>query len=227
MSTRKTRFTVLSLILFSISSFTQAQTIGIKGGFTDAWQDYGAVQLPPDAETHIKGFHFSLEYYRQLNRFLSYGVEPGLVRRGAACVPGWNGGVVPIFNGDTKFLLDYVELPIALQGQIPLFKTGFSIFGKLGYGASFIAKAQQEKITFRMPQDDVTTTPITLGKGSILNRWDHGGYAGIGLSYQFSGHQIFCEYDFYNGFRDAERFNTSKNRDMDFSLGYRFTLNSL
>jgi hypothetical protein len=197
--------------------------IGIKGGLTDAWQDYGAVELPPNAETHIEGYHFALEVYSPINKYLSFGIEPGFVKRGAACIPGWNGGINPWFNGDTKFLINYIEVPIAVSAKLPIFKSNFALFTKLAYGPSYILKADQEVTSLMGWRTEISS--IDLGENSILNRWDHGVYLGGGLSYQLKSHQLFFEYDYYVGLRDAERFNTSKNRDIDMSLGYRFTIN--
>jgi hypothetical protein len=219
--------TLLALIVFP--SISQSQiVIGIKSGFSDAWQDYGAVPLPPDAETHIKGYNVSLEVYKPINKYLRLGIEPGFVKRGAACVPGWDGrggiGIDPIFIGDTRFLINYVELPVNMMFSLPVFKSNFTVFVKGGYGVSVVASAVEEKIYFRggEPTDQIDRTPIVLGENSILNRWDHGVYAGAGLSYSLQAHSIFLEYDFYAGQRDAERFNTSRNRVADFSAGYRF-----
>jgi hypothetical protein len=214
----------------STSSFAQLEsgptrTIGFKIGYTDAWQHYGDVILPANAETHVKGYHGALEFYRSINRFLSVGIEPGLVTRGAACVPGWNGGITPGFIGDTKFFINYIELPVAASLKLPVFKSNFSVFAKVAYGPSYIVSAKQEKICLKcMRPGRGTITPIELGPNSILNRWDHGLYSAAGMSYQLNSHQVFFEYEFYTGFRDAERFNTSKNRDSDFSIGYRFSL---
>lgn len=206
----------------AFSNSSNAQTIGIKSGYTDAWQHYGAVPLPPDAETHVRGYNVSLEYYKELNKWLNIGIEPGVVRRGAACVPGWNGGIEPIFEGDTKWFLTYAELPVAAQASIPLFSTNFRVFAKAGYGLSYMIAGKQETIDFRMPQS--TVEDMNLKNSSLVNRLDHGFYSGVGLAYQLKSHQIFFEFDFYTGMRDAERFNTSKNRDSDFSMGYRFNL---
>ena len=80
-------------------------SIGIKGGYSRAWQNYGDVVVPDDAITHIHGFHANLQGYYAFNKYFQIGIEPGFARRGAACIPGWNGGINPnpIFPGDSKF----------------------------------------------------------------------------------------------------------------------------
>ena len=35
-------------------------SLGVKGGHTIAWPDYGDIQLPEDADTKVSGFNASL-----------------------------------------------------------------------------------------------------------------------------------------------------------------------
>ena len=85
----------------------------------------------------------------EINKYIEFGVEPGFIRRGAACVPGWNGGInpEPIFPGDSKFVLDYIEMPIMAKFNLPLFKDKFEISGKAGYGGSMLVKSIRENET--------------------------------------------------------------------------------
>ena len=91
------------------------------------------------------------------------------------------------------------------------------VFGKLGYGASFLVGGQREDT----PNNDepITRTDIELGENSILNRWDHGAYGGLGIGLNLGKTQIFVEGDVYAGFRDAGRANFSQNRSISVNFG--------
>ncbi|MEM6802889.1 MAG: hypothetical protein AAF696_15880 [Bacteroidota bacterium] len=204
------------LMLLSLSSLifsAQAQIrIGLTGGLSRAWQDYGPVAIPEDGEVHVMGMNLRATAYYSLGKYLSIGIEPGFVERGAACIPGFI-----IFEGDTKFFLDYAQAPVMLMGKLPLFQERIEVFGKLGYGASFIISGQREDT----PNNDepIAREQIQLGPNSILNRWDHGAYGGLGVGLNLGKTQLFVAADVYAGFRDVERANFSKNRSISINLG--------
>ena len=138
--------TMLFIFATVLSAQLHAQlSFGASSGYTRAWQNYGDVVLPDDAVTHIHGFNAEFQMYYQLNRFLSLGVEPAFTRRGAACVPGWNGGINPnpIFPGDSRFLLDYVEAPLMIQGNFGFFNNRFVVQPALGYGWSMMVNGRE------------------------------------------------------------------------------------
>ncbi|MEL7124420.1 MAG: hypothetical protein AAFO07_33600 [Bacteroidota bacterium] len=181
------------IVMGLISSNLNAQTsIGISAGYVKAWQNYGDVDLPEDAETYIYGSQFRVKVYKKLGNRLSIGVEPGYVRRGAACIPGWIGE----FVGDTKFLLEYADLPLSLSYQQPLFKSKWSINGRIGYGISYLASATrvEEDLMGQLPTNRVK---MDLVNDSILNRLDHGLNLGAGIHYRVGENQIFAEMIYY------------------------------
>ncbi len=208
--------------LVSVQPIYAQVYLGLKGGYTDAWQEYGDVNLPEDAETHVKGFNVTAQVYIQKGDVFQFGIEPGLVRRGAACVPGWNGGLNPIFDGESKFFLSYVELPVMVMARTPFYHKRFELFGKFGYGPSVMVKAVREDI----PNDGIRP-PSRVDmrtRSTVLNRWDHGISGGLGFGVNLKSSQIFVETGFYMGMRDAERFNRSRNRSIDYSIGYRLSI---
>ena len=214
---------IITMALFLVSGLNAQVTVGLKSGYTRAWQNYGDVVLPDDAETHVHAYNVSGLLYVPLYTHFKIGIEPGYIQRGAACVPGWN-QISPVFEGDTKFFLNYVELPVMVAVNYPFLNNRLSVFGKAGYGISGISTAIRED--FPNVTDDIPTrTRIEMGKNSILNRFDHGMYSGIGLGYNFgTNHQFFIESNYYYGLRDAERFNASKNRGVNIDIGYSFSL---
>ena len=219
----KTIYTLL-LICCSLGAFAQ-HTIGLKGGYTRAWEDYGSITLPDDAEIHISGFNVSALSYWRLNQHFSIGVEPGYVRRGAACEPGWwNDPNDPGFNGDARLLLRFVELPVMMMVEKPIFGEKFNLFAKTGFGAAYLVRAVEEDTDLTGDSGPVTTV-LDLKTDERLNRFDYGFYGNLGLAFPFqNGSSVFLEGGYYHGLKDADRFNTSKNRNISLSLGYMMRL---
>ena len=219
----KTVFTLL-LICTSLVGYAQ-QTIGIKGGYTRAWEDYGSITLPDDAEIHISGFNVSALSYWRLSPHFSIGVEPGYVRRGAACEPGWwNDPNDPGFNGDARLLLRFVELPVLLMFEKQVFGDKFKLLAKSGFGAAYLVRAVEEETDLSGDGDPVATV-VDLKNDERLNRFDYGFYGNLGLAMPLkNGNSIFLEGGYYHGLKDADQFNTSKNRNVSLSLGYMVEL---
>ncbi len=214
-----------ALILLLIISTIQVQaqwSVGIKAGYVKAWEDYGDVELPADAEIDVRGFKVAGMAYLEVGKHFQVGVEPGYVERGAACVPGWGDNFG--FVGDTKLFLKYVEMHLMLAGSYKVFRDKVEVFGKLGYGAAFLASAIQEEEVISFDEKPVITKIDLNDDGSRLNRWDHGAYGGLGIAYYLGKGKVFVESQFYNGLKDADRFNASENRSLDLSLGYLITL---
>lgn len=219
METINIKSAVLITLLFCFSIPMYAQfAIGINGGYTNAKEDYGDVILPENAETTVNRFNIHATTYYIIDTYFSVGVEPGYTGRGAACVPGF---FIPVF--DTKYLLNYAELPILFKGSLPLFKNKIALFGKVGIGTSFLVAAyeEQEDLFGDLP---TARMKMPLDNNGVLNRWDYGIYNGAGLSYNLSKSQIYFAFDYYYGLADAEKYNTSKNRSFNFNLGYSIFL---
>lgn len=217
---------IFAATLFVSASVSAQISVGASAGYTRAWQNYGDVVLPDDAVTHIHGFNSEVQVYYKLNRFISVGVEHGFVRRGAACVPGWNGLINPnpIFPGDSRFLLDYVEAPLMIQGHFALLKERFTIQSSLGYGWSVMVNGREEVVNLETGEVEITRD-MGIGEGTNLSRWDHGLHGSLKLGWQFGKHEIFAQSSYYFGLKDAEAWNASKNRALNFNLGYSFQLN--
>ena len=205
------------IFLLSLQSLQAQISIGLKAGANRAWQDYGPdVPLPDGAETHIYGLNTSLTAYYDLGKYLSVGIEPGYVRRGAACEPGFIGP----FIGDTKLLMDYIQAPLMIAGKLPLLHERLEVFAKIGYGPSVIMAAAREEMILN-GDDPATIRREDLSDFSSLNRWDHGAYGGLGFGVNLGPNQIFLESNVYAGFRDANTFNVSKNRSININLGVK------
>jgi len=207
------KYILLIFLSFSLSHTYAQYTLGLKGGYTYAWPEYGPdAGLPEGAQTDVRGMNISVMAYYSLGKYLSLGIEPGFVERGASCIPGFGA-----FVDDTKFFLDYVEAPLMLSGQLPLLKQKLTLFGKVGYGAALLARGIQEVTPFN--DEPVTRSKIPLGKTSRLNRWDHGTYGAVGIGVNMGKTQLFLESQYFRGMRDADRNNISKNRSITVNFG--------
>jgi hypothetical protein len=209
------------LLLCSLIAFqTQAQiTIGVKGGYTNAWENYGDARdlLPEDAEIDVDGFNVSLIAQYQIGNRFNIGIEPGLTRRGAACFPGWVLGFpAPIFQ-DNDWNLTYVELPVIASYSQPIIKNSLDIVGKLGGGIAYLAKGVE---IWESDSTDPAVSSIT----DEVNRWDYGIHTGLDIRKHLGKHQIVLGSDIYVAFKDVDKTLTSKNRSIDVNLGYLYTL---
>ncbi len=214
-----TSILLILTLIFSLPSTAQL-TVGLKAGAIRAWEDYGSVVLPENAETHLWGLSVSGLLYRSINDHLSVGIEPGYVQRGAACYPGWwNDGTDPIFVGDTRLYLNYLEAPLMVMGNLPVLKGRLALYGKAGFGFSYLAYAMREQFDINT-EEVVSETRVRPGKDSNLRRWDHGFYGNLGVGFPLAGGTIFAESGYYLSFRDVDRFNSSQNRSINFNVGY-------
>jgi len=214
---------IFAVTLFASASVSAQFSVGASAGYTRAWQNYGDVVLPDGAVTHIHGFNSDVQVYYRLNRILSVGVEPGFARRGAACVPGWNGGINPnpVFPGDSRFLLDYIEAPLMIQSNFELFNERFTIQPSLGYGWSLMVNGREEIVNLETGEVEITRD-MGIGQGTNLSRWDHGFHGSLKLGWQFGKHGIFAQSSYYFGLINAEAWNVSKNRALNFNFGYTY-----
>ena len=70
----------ISKYLFLLLSFLfayqlQAQfSLGIKGGYTNAWAEYGDIGLPEDAKIDVDGFNLSALAYIKINTYFQIGI---------------------------------------------------------------------------------------------------------------------------------------------------------
>ncbi|MEM1321212.1 MAG: outer membrane beta-barrel protein [Bacteroidota bacterium] len=212
---------ILPLFLCLLFQEAIAQlSVGVKGGYTRAWEFYDRDDLPDNAEIHIHGYHITGMIYTSIGQHFSIGAEPGFIQRGAACIPGFID-----FNSDRRMDLNYVEVPLMLSGRIKLFNNKFSIYGKIGAGAAFLTSVYEEQVAFIspigevIPMDPIVREKIDLDN-SRLRRWDFGLYSNLGFAYHFGPNQIFLETGYYHALRDADTGFTSQNRSINTGMGY-------
>ncbi len=206
---------VSSIILLFISTMGVAQfSVGLKAGYTKAWEDYGDVQVPDGANIHVNRINISALGYYTVNNYLQVGVEPGYVQRGAACEPGFVD-----FNQDTKLMLNYIELPLMARGRVSVLGNKVDVIGKFGFGTALAVKAYREIEIFGSDEPAVLE-PINLSDRNAANRWDHGIHGGLGVAVKLGLGKLLLESDYYHGFIDTVPQNASQNRSIDLSVGY-------
>ena len=107
---------------------------------------YGDIALPDDAQTHINSYHVSVLMGYKLGKYIQIGLEPGYVRRGAACEPGALFSVPGNvnFQGDSKLFAGYLETPLVISGHLPLFQGKLELICKGGYGPALLVSAMRE-----------------------------------------------------------------------------------
>jgi len=216
------------LLILALGFFAHAnaqRTLGISAGMTKAWENYGDVVTPEDAELHVFGKYVTLKAYKPLKKNFHFGTEPGLMQKGARCEPGFDQ-----FNSDTYLYLNYVDLPIFIKYDRNVIKELISIDAKLGYGPSFLRKAYRGILPPNSLEDikDITLSEVPLGKpfsetGS-MNRFEHSLFSGISLGLNFGSSRIRFETDYIIGLSNVSRTITSKNRTIRWGIGYQYQL---
>ena len=213
---------ILPVVLFITNQSVAQFSIGIKSGISNAWEYYGDVDLPEGAEIDVNGYYFSVLGYYDLSKNLSIGIEPGFVQRGAACVPGWSP-----FIGDTEFNLNYIETPVFLRGNIGFLKDRISVFGKVGFGGSYLQHGVEiEESQFPEIPDNETVIDFE-GKFKTLSRYDYGAYGGAGIAVHFGATQLFIEGNYYHALKNFDSENISQNRSLQLGLGVSRNFGSL
>lgn len=208
---------LLPLCLFFLTTLQAQVSFGLKAGYVKAWEKYGDIGLPDDAKIHINGFQLSGIVEMPLTKLLSINIEPGYVRRGAACFPGWVNS-----TRDTRFKFGYAELPVMLKAHKSIFHDRFEVFGKAGYGISYMLAATREFLWFDSGERE--PTKLNFKDEEWINRLDHGIYAGVGVSMKLGSNRLVAEVSHYHGLIDTDRNNTTKNRSLQYTLGYRMML---
>ncbi len=212
--------TALGLLL---STGLIAQTsIGISGSYGKSWQHYGDDFQVSGRDLKIDGYTVAISMYYHLTPHLAIGVEPGLARRGSACLPGfvWDN---PFQIGDATLYASYVQLPAMLRGELNLGQSNFFVFGKLGGGPAYMVKGRR-KVTFVDPSQSEELQDIKFDEEENLNRLDLGAYGSVGIGYQLGKSSIQLSSNYYYGLLDVDDQLTSRNRSLQFGLGYHVKL---
>ena len=215
----KTQSALFSLIFLFFSFTIHAQfSFGIKGSYHQAWQEYGDDFGGNGTDLNVKGFSTSLVAYYWMDKYFSVGTEPGYIRRGAACEPGFfiNN---PYLTGDATLYANYLTAPLLLRGNHSFFGGRMEAFVKCGGGASWLADGYRE-LNLEWNPDGPQVQDIDFSEEPGLRRWDWGLNGGAGLSIRLGRGNLQVEYEVYRSLTDMNRQLTSKNRNAGFAVGY-------
>ncbi|MEM9987096.1 MAG: hypothetical protein AAF804_18535 [Bacteroidota bacterium] len=208
----------LLVLLLSCTQILPAQwSLGLRSGYVRAWQDYGDFVPPEDAQIHVHRWRINAQIYRQLSPYISVGVEPGWVQRGAACLPGF---LVP-FPGDLRLNVRYLELPLMLRAQWPI--GPLSIRGQVGYSTSVAVQATSQRVSLTGETPDDPPVPMQIGRLGV-RRWDPGLYGSLGLAWRHGRQELSLTSHYYHGLRHAVAIEESQNRGLSVEFGYAFLL---
>lgn len=210
-------FLFVTLLCFIALQANAQFSLGIRSGYVKAWMEYGDAEVPDNAIIHVHRYQVTAVVNYDVSQHFSVGVEPGFTQRGAACFPGWIA-----FLGDTRLLLNYLELPVMATYRFPVFKNKYEAYGKTGFGVSKVL-AGYRRISNAGSGNPPEKTKLNM-KESNLRQWDQGVYGGLGIARKLGNARLFLEADYYHGLRDVDILNTSKNRSVHIGLGYRLSL---
>ena len=215
----KTQTCLISLFscLFLVNNIQAQLTFGIQGSYQNAWQDYGD-DFDGNGQK-IKGYSTSLLAYYTVGNNIELGTEPGYVRRGAACEPGFfidN----PYLSGDATLYANYLTAPVFVKTRKSIFKGSLDIFVKGGGGPSWLVDGYRQLDLEWGPADDTQIQDINFDEETNLRRLDVGLNAGAGFEVRLGPGAVQFSYEYYHSLRDMNEEMTSKNRSMGYALGY-------
>jgi len=213
---------IIIILFFSLNSKAQI-TIGLKGGYTNTWPGFGDVELPENAVTDISSFNLSILVEKEIGKGLAFNFGPGYIKRGAACFPGWQ----PVFEGDSKVYLDYIEFPFSIVKNLYLDKLKLNVVPGIGFGVSYLYSAASHQELIGQTDLLISVSDISIGEESSdsFNRYDSGFYYSLRLEKGlFSHHSIFIESVYYRGIKDYDKVNVSKNRNLNINFGFAYIL---
>ncbi len=219
---KKQALLLIACSVFLATDLFSQTSIGISGTYGKSWQHYGDDFQVSGRDLKIDGYTIALSMYYHLMPHLAVGVEPGLTRRGSACLPGF------IWDNPTQFLdatlyANYLQLPLMIRGEFDLGQSNFFLFGKLGGGPAYMVKGSR-KVTFIDQGVEEETQDIDFAEEENLNRLDVGAYGGAGIGFRLGKGAIQIASNYYYGFLDVDDQLTSENRSLQFGLGYQVKL---
>lgn len=182
---------------------------GIKSGFTRVIGNSGVANL----SGNIHSPNFSTLAYFEINPHFKIGLEPGFVKKATDWLP------TMAFANYNRHLLNYLEAPFMLSFDIPLYQNKIELFGKVGFGPSYLIGSKNENITFGQESSTISNHDT-----SQVERWDIGFYGSFGFAYNIGISQLFLEAIYYHGLQNVYAAIESKNRNINFGIGYLIKL---
>jgi hypothetical protein len=206
---------LISSLLLSITSLFCQNRIGVQAGIGKARQIYSDnFVIPPDGDPWVRAYNVSILYQIRLNKHFYLGLEPSFVKRGAACVPGFNQ-----WNEDQTWTIEYVEAPVLIQYETSFLKDRFSFFTKNGLGFSRVINGFSKTINTITGQT-INREKLIFNGDNGLRPIDVGVNSATGLAFNFRKSRIFGQFQYYRSFLDVSRSFVSQNKSIGFGLGF-------
>lgn len=223
MKNRFLHLTLLGLLLFNLTAFSQSVGFGIKAGVTHSGLKGDAVSTLNNLTDYTNGIitpkystGFFAGGFASIPLTNNFSIEPGLQysQKGYALQGNLNISNLEFLGMKTKANLDmnYIELPLLAKYTV----SGLEIFAgpQISYltNASLVSKAGLLGINLLNNKMDISDQ---------FNRWDAGISAGVGYGFT-NGLSLSAAYDHGLSNIDANKNIHAQNRAYKIGIGYRF-----
>ncbi|MCI4669499.1 MAG: hypothetical protein MRZ79_15300 [Bacteroidia bacterium] len=208
------------LVIFLISyCYSECQvSLGMQFGQTRSRQFYGE-PVPDPINPYVNGVNGSFIFNYSINSSWSIGLEPGIIERGASCVPG--SFFIPRPQ-DVRNFLTYYEIPLFVRHEKSILNERLLIMAKVGYSVSYLRSIVQEIYDLETGEAISSERP-GIGPGwGFFRRFDHGINGGLSIGTQLGKGILLVTWRQYLGLVDAEYENVSKNWSRNLSLAYEY-----
>jgi hypothetical protein len=218
MQTTKMFIVLIGAALLLPFSANAQITYGIQVTRNHAWQQYKAGTFNEDLDLKVWGYGFAFTIERKLSKYFSVVAEPGIIQRGAKCLPGYPPGTY----GDVVLNANYFSLPLLYKARFPLFKEHLFVTAAIGPNTAWFVSGTTTFVSNnpKFP-DDVFKLDL---KNSGFNRLDVGVDGTVGMSVPIKKGFIDANLRYNYGVRDVDKSYVSKNRSVSYQIGYRMSL---
>ncbi|MEO1262736.1 MAG: outer membrane beta-barrel protein [Bacteroidota bacterium] len=230
-------FSALLVLAFMLTSSAQV-TFGIEAGQLHSWHST-ALTFSDQNNSTLKGLSVNVSLYKNLNRFIHLGIEPGIAQRGTRhdypdfisssfIVSGTTLVTAPtssFFYAGDVIHSTYVQLPLLARVQVPLGNGNFGFFIKGGAGVSWVASAYEEIGILGAEGIGGAILKIDFKNNDDFRRIDFGIHSGAGLNLKIGLGQLSLGCIGYYGMSQISVGNDRRNRSIGYSLGYHILLN--
>lgn len=215
------RFLYLFLMAGLWSTGLSAQvSVGVNVFYNQAWQQYSEDLLILRYDTYLHKVGASATVQYDIDRCFSLVIEPGFVQRGTPVEPIFG---LPIIATETSFTGSYIEMPVLAQARVFALQDRLQFFAQLGAGYAYLLSARRD-VDFLDEGIPSQHQRVNFDNEININRLDFGYYGGGGLGVQAGPGYLTATCRYYHGMPRVNDFWDSKNRTLNFILGYRIAL---
>lgn len=215
-----TRLLILTVCLLALFEINAQVAVGLQVQTGESWQYYGEETPINGFDQRISHYGVSAQVYYPLSDRFAIGIAPGFMRRGAACFPGFVGGIQPVL--DATIYANYLQLPVLAKFDLPL-GGRWSLTAEAGAGFGYLLNGHWQLLLNTL-EGERQRRDIDFEQDSFLNRFDFSAQANLGIAYDLGLGQLRLTSGYYHGFLDVNDNNTSENRAWSVNLGYLYTI---